>query len=84
MQDDGELVVTCSEATPLPEQVELSFGDVAAAVVDCVEGRWAPTAGTAAFAVPGLIGRLGITAVMPRLCRCTSVFHPPREQSVAW
>jgi hypothetical protein len=38
----------------LLEQVEPAFDDVAAVVVDRVEGRWATAAGTAAFAVPDL------------------------------
>ncbi len=57
--DDGEFVVASSRTTPLLEQVEAAFDDVAPAIADRIESGWAAAAGTAAFAVPNLIGRLG-------------------------
>ncbi|GLY38320.1 hypothetical protein Amsp01_043440 [Amycolatopsis sp. NBRC 101858] len=48
-------VVASSQTPPLLEQVEPTFYDVAAAIVDRVEGRWAP----AACAVPSLVGGFG-------------------------
>lgn len=57
--DEGEFVVAGGQSAPLLEQVKPSFDHGAAAIVPCVECRWAPAAGTAPCAVPGLIGRFG-------------------------
>lgn len=57
--NDGELVVASGQTTPLLEQVEATFDNVATPVIDRVERGWATTTGTPAFTVPGLIGRFG-------------------------
>ncbi|PXY18044.1 hypothetical protein BAY59_34165 [Prauserella coralliicola] len=57
--DDGEFVVASCQATPLFEQGDAPFDNVAAAIIDRVEGGRTAAAGTAAGAVPGLVGRLG-------------------------
>lgn len=57
--DDGELVVSSRETTPLLEVAEPPLDDVAVAVVDLVEGWWPTAAGTASSAVSCLIVGLG-------------------------
>ena len=52
-------VVTSGQTAPLREVVEAAFDDVASAVVDWIEYRWAAAVGPSAFAVSGLVGGFG-------------------------
>ena len=55
--DDGEFVVSSGRASPLLDDVEAAFDDVAALVVCGVEGWWASSSGAPALAVRDLVGR---------------------------
>src|SRR5215204_4142002 len=75
--DGGELVVAGGDAAPLLVVVERALDDVAALVGDRVEGRWSATGRPAAGAMPDLVGRMRITAVMPP---SRSMVRVPREE----
>jgi hypothetical protein len=53
--DDGQFVVAGGQPSPLFDDVEISFDDVAALVVSGVESSWSASPGTASLAVADLI-----------------------------
>src|SRR5262245_15003473 len=57
--DDCEFVVAGGQSTPLLDDIEAAFDDVAALVVCGIERRWASTGWATPLAVGDLIGRFG-------------------------